>query len=89
MRFQVLVSATGPAARVQWDRMGQFHTEADADADDNTDADADANMTPIFTGLYYATGQTLHGRQVYQHENWTQSIFYIYGEYDGWMLGPR
>ena len=40
-------------------------------------------------GLYYATGQTLHGRQVYQHENWTQSIFYIYGEYDGWMLGPR
>jgi len=58
---KVLVSATGPAARVQWDRMG----------------------------LYYATGQTLHGRQVYQHENWTQSIFYIYGEYDGWMLGPR
>merc|ERR1711872_633096 len=54
---KVLVSATGPAARVQWDRMG----------------------------LYYATGQTLHGRQVYQHENWTQSIFYIYGEYDGWM----
>ena len=81
MRFQVLVSATGPAARVQWDRMGQFHTDADADAD--------ANMPPILTGLYYATGQTLHGRQVYQHENWTQSIFYIYGEYDGWMLGPR
>ena len=53
MRFQVLVSATGPAARVQWDRMGQFHT----------DADADANMPPILTGLYYATGQTLHGRQ--------------------------
>ena len=58
-------------------------------ADADTDADADANMTPILTGLYYATGQTLHGRQVYQHENWTQSIFYIYGEYDGWMLGPR
>ena len=58
-------------------------------ADADTDADADANMPPILTGLYYATGQTLHGRQVYQHENWTQSIFYIYGEYDGWMLGPR
>ena len=60
-------------------------------------------------GLYYATGQTLHGRQgdddddeggdvdddtlhgrqVYKHETRNQSIFYIYGEYDGWMLGPR
>jgi len=39
-------------------------------------------------GLYYSTGQILHGRMVYQHENWTQSIFYIYGEYDGWLLGP-
>jgi len=39
-------------------------------------------------GLYYSTGQVLHGRMVYQHENWTQSIFYIYGEYDGWLLGP-
>ena len=32
---------------------------------------------------------TLHGRQVYKHETRNQSIFYIYGEYDGWMLGPR
>lgn len=40
-------------------------------------------------GLYTTTGQLLHGRQVYQHENWTQSLFYIYGEFDGWLLGPR
>eukprot|EP00092_Neocalanus_flemingeri_P018794 GFUD01020352.1.p1 GENE.GFUD01020352.1~~GFUD01020352.1.p1 ORF type:complete len:382 (-),score=64.82 GFUD01020352.1:299-1444(-) len=39
-------------------------------------------------GLYYNTGQILHGRMVYHHENRTQSIFYILGEFDGWLLGP-
>lgn len=39
-------------------------------------------------GLYYTTGQILHGRMVYQNENRTQSIFYILGEFDGWLLGP-
>ena len=34
------------------------------------------------------TGQRLHGRYVYQHENFTQSIFYLFGEFDGWLLGP-
>lgn len=58
---KVMVSATGEAARLQWDRMG----------------------------IYYATGDSLHGRQVYQHENWTQNLFYMYGEFDGWLLGPK
>ena len=39
-------------------------------------------------GIYSYTGQTLHGRYVYQHQNFTQSIFYIFGEFDGWLLGP-
>lgn len=39
-------------------------------------------------GTYSYTGQTLHGRYVYQHENFTQHIFYIFGEFDGWLLGP-
>jgi len=39
-------------------------------------------------GIYSFTGQTLHGRYVYQHANFTQSIFYIFGEFDGWLLGP-
>ncbi len=34
-------------------------------------------------------GDNLHGRQVYRHENGTQHIFYVYGEFDGWLLGPR
>ena len=40
-------------------------------------------------GLYYSTGQVLHGRMVYQNVNKTQSIFYILGEFDGWLLGPK
>ena len=39
-------------------------------------------------GLYYTSGQTLHGRLVYHHENRNQTIFYILGEFDGWLLGP-
>jgi len=40
-------------------------------------------------GLYYASGQILNGRMVYQNENRTQSIFYVLGEFDGWLLGPK
>jgi len=39
-------------------------------------------------GLYYSTGKVLHGRMIYQNVNRTQSIFYILGEFDGWLLGP-
>ena len=39
-------------------------------------------------GVYSHSGQTLHGRYVYTHQNFSQSIFYIFGEFDGWLLGP-
>ena len=38
-------------------------------------------------GTYIHTGQTLHGRLVYKHQDLEQHIFYIYGEFDGWLLG--
>ena len=38
-------------------------------------------------GTYIHTGQTLHGRLVYKHQDMDQYIFYIYGEFDGWLLG--
>ena len=25
---------------------------------------------------------------MYRHESFNQTIFYIYGEFDGWLLGP-
>ena len=38
-------------------------------------------------GTYSTTGQMLHGRLVYRHQDNNQHIFYIYGEFDGWLLG--
>ena len=38
-------------------------------------------------GTYSTTGQMLHGRLVYRHQHNNQHIFYIYGEFDGWLLG--
>ena len=35
-----------------------------------------------------ALNRSLHGRHVYRHESFNQTIFYIYGEFDGWLLGP-
>ena len=38
-------------------------------------------------GTFSHTGQLLHGRMVYRHQTRDQHIFYIYGEFDGWLLG--
>ena len=38
-------------------------------------------------GTFSHTGHLLHGRMVYRHETRDQHIFYIYGEFDGWLLG--
>ena len=38
-------------------------------------------------GTFTQTGETLHGRLVYKHRHRHQHIFYIYGEFDGWLVG--
>ena len=38
-------------------------------------------------GTFTQTGETLHGRLVYKHQHRHQHIFYIYGEFDGWLVG--
>ena len=38
-------------------------------------------------GSFSQTGQRLHGRPVYKHQDHQQYIFYIYGQFDGWLVG--
>ena len=38
-------------------------------------------------GSFTQTGETLHGRLVYKHQHRHQHIFYIYGQFDGWLVG--
>jgi len=40
-------------------------------------------------GVYVASGERVHGRLAYQSEDKAQSLFYLYGEFDGWLLGPN
>ena len=35
------------------------------------------------------SGENLNGRMVYVNKKATQRIYYLYGEFDGWMLGPQ
>jgi hypothetical protein len=45
--------------------------------------------TPKTQSIQLSPGENLHGRRVYRHENGSQFIFYVYGEFDGWLLGPN
>ena len=38
-------------------------------------------------GTFRQTGRTLHGRLVYKHQHRHQHIFYIFGQFDGWLVG--
>ena len=40
-------------------------------------------------GTFTETGQRLHGRLVYKHQQHQQHIFYIYGQFDGWLVGKH